>query len=130
MEKALVNFFYLLLIRSAESHYGESFVSVEVPSNSIKSFSWFQKVLIFKFLAFWTLNNLLLWSWLIISIAKKDEVVNLALKEDNWFFKLMKLNHFNSNEDDVLMSIIDLRALRLRKQKIKSEKKQENTSWI
>ncbi|KGG08884.1 hypothetical protein EV02_1559 [Prochlorococcus marinus str. SB] len=39
MEKALVNFFYLLLIRSAESHYGESFVSVEVSSNSIKSFS-------------------------------------------------------------------------------------------
>jgi len=29
------------------------------------------------------LNNLLLLSWLIISIAKKDEVVNLALKEDN-----------------------------------------------
>ena len=35
----------------------------------------------------------------------------------------MKLNHFNSNEDDVLMSIEDLRALRLRKQKIESEKK-------
>ena len=34
----------------------------------------------------------------------------------------MKLNHFNSNEDDVLMSIEDLRALRLRKQKIESEK--------
>ena len=69
------------------------------------------------------MNNLLLLSWLIISIAKKDEVVNLALKEDNCFFKLMKLNHFNSNEDDVLMSIEDLRALRLRKQKIESEKK-------
>ncbi|KGG02668.1 hypothetical protein EU99_1630 [Prochlorococcus marinus str. MIT 9321] len=39
MEKALVNFFYLLLIRSAESHFGESFVSLEVPSNSIKRFS-------------------------------------------------------------------------------------------
>ena len=35
----------------------------------------------------------------------------------------MKLNHFNSNEDDVLMSIEDLRALRLRTQKIESEKK-------
>ena len=35
----------------------------------------------------------------------------------------MKLNHFNSNEDDVLMSIEDLRALRLRKQKIESKKK-------
>ena len=79
--------------------------------------------LILKFLALWTLNNLLLLSWLIISIAKKDEVVNLALKEDNLFFKLMILNHFNSNEDDVLMSIEDLRDLRLRKQKIESEKK-------
>ena len=35
----------------------------------------------------------------------------------------MKFNHFNSNEDDVLMSIEDLRSLRLRKQKIESEKK-------
>ena len=35
----------------------------------------------------------------------------------------MQFNHFNSNEDDVLMSIEDLRALRLRKQKIESEKK-------
>ncbi len=35
----------------------------------------------------------------------------------------MKFNHFNSNEDDDLMSIEDLRALRLRKQKIESEKK-------
>ena len=35
----------------------------------------------------------------------------------------MKFNHFNFNEDDVLMSIEDLRALRLRKQKIESEKK-------
>ena len=35
----------------------------------------------------------------------------------------MKLNHFNSNEDDVLMSIEDCRALRLLKQKIESEKK-------
>jgi len=39
VEKALVNYFNLLLIISAESHYGESFVSVEVPSNSMKSFS-------------------------------------------------------------------------------------------
>ena len=35
----------------------------------------------------------------------------------------MKFNHFKSNEDDVLMSIEDLRDLRLRKQKIESEKK-------
>ncbi len=35
----------------------------------------------------------------------------------------MKFDHFNSNEDDVLMSIEDLRALRLRKQKIEREKK-------
>ena len=35
----------------------------------------------------------------------------------------MKLNHFNSNEDDVLMSIEDLRVLRLRKKKIESDKK-------
>ena len=35
----------------------------------------------------------------------------------------MKFNHFNFNEDDVLMSIEDLRALRLRKQKIESDKK-------
>ena len=35
----------------------------------------------------------------------------------------MKFNHFNSNEDDVLMSIEDLRALRLRKKKIESERK-------
>ena len=35
----------------------------------------------------------------------------------------MKFNHFNFNEDDVLMSIEDLRALRLRKQKIENEKK-------
>ena len=35
----------------------------------------------------------------------------------------MKFNHFNSNEDDVLMSIEDLRALRLRKQKTEREKK-------
>ena len=35
----------------------------------------------------------------------------------------MKFNYFNSKEDDVLMSIEDLRALRLRKQKIESDKK-------
>ena len=35
----------------------------------------------------------------------------------------MKFNHFNSNENDILMSIEDLRALRLRKKKIESEKK-------
>jgi len=38
VEKALVNFFYWLLMRTAGSHYGSSLVSVEVPSNSIKRF--------------------------------------------------------------------------------------------
>ena len=35
----------------------------------------------------------------------------------------MQFDHFNSNQDDVLMSIEDLRALRLQKQKIESDKK-------
>ncbi|MBO8232568.1 hypothetical protein CU311_07690 [Prochlorococcus marinus str. MU1402] len=35
----------------------------------------------------------------------------------------MQFNHLNSNEDDGLMSIEDLRALRLRKKKIESDKK-------
>ena len=35
----------------------------------------------------------------------------------------MQFDPLNSNEDDGLMSIEDLRALRLRKQKIESEKK-------
>jgi len=35
----------------------------------------------------------------------------------------MLFDHFNFNEDDGLMSIEDLRALRLRKQKIESDKK-------
>ena len=35
----------------------------------------------------------------------------------------MQFEHLNFNEDDGLMSIEDLRALRLRKQKIESEKK-------
>ena len=35
----------------------------------------------------------------------------------------MQFNYFNSNQDDGLMSIEDLRALRLRKQKIESNKK-------
>ena len=35
----------------------------------------------------------------------------------------MQFNHFNSNQDDGLMSIEDLRASRLRKQKIESDKK-------
>ena len=35
----------------------------------------------------------------------------------------MQFDHFNSNQDDTLMSIEDLRALRLRKQKIESDKK-------
>ena len=35
----------------------------------------------------------------------------------------MQFDHLNSNEDDGLMSIEDLRALRLRRQKIESNKK-------
>jgi len=35
----------------------------------------------------------------------------------------MQLDHLNSNEDNGLMSIEDLRALRLRKKKIESDKK-------
>ncbi len=35
----------------------------------------------------------------------------------------MQFNHLNSNEDDGLMSIEDLRGLRLRKMKIESDKK-------
>ena len=35
----------------------------------------------------------------------------------------MQLDHLNFNEDDGLMSIEDLKALRLRKKKIESDKK-------
>ena len=35
----------------------------------------------------------------------------------------MQFDHLNSKEDDCLMSIEDLRALRLRKKKIESDKK-------
>jgi len=35
----------------------------------------------------------------------------------------MQFNHLNSNEDDGLMSIEDLRALRLQKNKLESDKK-------
>ena len=35
----------------------------------------------------------------------------------------MRFDHLNSNEDDNLMSIEDLKALRLRKKKIESDKK-------
>ena len=35
----------------------------------------------------------------------------------------MQFNHFNSNQDDGLMSIEELKALRLRKHKIESDKK-------
>ena len=35
----------------------------------------------------------------------------------------MQFDHFNFNKDDGLMSIEDLRALRLRKKKIESDKK-------
>ena len=35
----------------------------------------------------------------------------------------MQIDHLNSNEDDGLMTIEDLRALRLQKKKIESDKK-------
>ena len=35
----------------------------------------------------------------------------------------MKFDHFNSNKDERLLSIDDLRALRIREQKIESDKK-------
>jgi len=35
----------------------------------------------------------------------------------------MKSDHFNSNQDNSLMSIEDLKALRLRKHKIENDKK-------
>jgi len=35
----------------------------------------------------------------------------------------MQFDHFNSNEDNGLMSIEDLKTLRLRKKKIESDKK-------
>ena len=35
----------------------------------------------------------------------------------------MQFDHLNSNEDDGLMSIEDLRALRLKKKKLESDKK-------
>ena len=41
----------------------------------------------------------------------------------------MQFDHFNSNQDDGLMSIEDLRALRLKKQKIESDKKARNIFW-
>ena len=47
----------------------------------------------------------------------------MALKEDNQFLKLMQLDHFNHNQDDGLMSIEEIKALRLQKQKLENEKK-------
>ena len=35
----------------------------------------------------------------------------------------MQFDHFNSNQDDGLISIEDLKALRIREQKIESDKK-------
>jgi len=61
--------------------------------------------------------------FLIISIANNLEIVNLTFKEDSKFLKLMQFDLFNSNQDNSLMSIEELRALRLRKQKIESDKK-------
>ena len=42
----------------------------------------------------------------------------------------MQIDHLNFNEDDGLMSTEDLKALRLRKKKIESDKKLESISWI
>ena len=50
-------------------------------------------------------------------------VVNLALIQESYFPKLMQFDLFNSNQEHFLMSIEDIRALRLRKQKIESDKK-------
>tara|TARA_A100001035_G_scaffold110099_1_gene86270 strand:- start:43 stop:249 length:207 start_codon:yes stop_codon:yes gene_type:complete len=47
----------------------------------------------------------------------------VALEDDTSFLKQMKFDFFNLNEDDGLMSIEDLKDLRIRKQKIESEKK-------
>ena len=41
----------------------------------------------------------------------------------------MQFDHLNFNEDDGLMSIEDLRALRLRKKKIESDKKPRKYIW-
>ena len=86
MEKALANFFYYILISSAESHYGKSFVSIEFSSNSDKIFSWFLKLFIWIFnISIYILlkiQEVISFNWLIISIAYKDEVVTVALKED------------------------------------------------
>ncbi len=76
------------------------------------------------------MNKLFEGNWLIISIANEDEVVNLALIEDTKFLKLTQMNNFNFNEENGLISIEDLRALRHRKQKIERIKKQENISLI
>ena len=44
--------------------------------------SYLFEFLIFKFISHLKLNNSFQVHWLIISIANKDEVVNVALKED------------------------------------------------
>tara|TARA_Y100000994_G_C15419808_1_gene329478 strand:- start:149 stop:358 length:210 start_codon:yes stop_codon:yes gene_type:complete len=41
----------------------------------------------------------------------------------------MNLNHFNSNENNNLMSIEEVKALRLRKQKIENHKKARKYIW-
>ena len=45
----------------------------------------------------------------------------MHLKKKLNFLKLMQFDHLNFDEDDGLMSIEDLRALRLQKKKIESE---------
>ena len=42
---------------------------------------------------------------------------------------MMQFDHFNSSQDDGLISIEDLKALRLRKKKIEMIRKLENISW-
>ena len=44
------------------------------------------------------------------------------LKKILKFIKLMQFDHFNSDQDDGLMSIKDLKDLRIRKKKIESDK--------
>ena len=48
------------------------------------------------------------------------------LKEDSYFIQLMQFDYFNSNQNDGPMSIEEVKALRLRKQKIESAKKARN----
>ena len=52
-----------------------------------------------------------------------DKGVNLARKEDHIFHKTIKLDNFNADIDNGLISIEDLRTLGLQKKKIEIDKK-------